>query len=104
MTSPSDNSYQNAEGRPRLHASIAGFIDVPGFSQMSVNQTDVHQQQLLLERIADSIEDSRRYVRETISDGDPSAAVHDLTLKYFSDNLVLGCPIDTEGTDPGSAI
>src|SRR5262245_6389691 len=92
--SPATTPYLDAAGRPRLEPSIAGFIDMLGFSQMSTRETDVAASQQLLDRIAEAIAESRRFVRENVGAGTSATLAGRIAVKYFSDNLVIGCPLD----------
>jgi hypothetical protein len=89
------SAYLDEQGRPRLRPSIVGFLDLLGFSQSIVSTTDPAEAQRLVERIVAAIDDSRLYVR-----GDLAAEFADLPhtwgIKFFSDNLVVGYPIDDD--------
>lgn len=95
--------YLDAVGHPQLRISVAGFIDLLGFSQMSVAESDPTQAQRTLEKIAAAIDDSRRFVRETMQETETPDVVNRLAVKYFSDNLVLGYPFNSDGADAVTA-
>src|SRR5688500_12079963 len=96
--------YHDAAGRPRLELSIAGFIDMLGFSQMSTRETNVEASQLLLDRIAEAIAASRRFVREHLAAEAAAVLTGHWAIKYFSDNLVIGCPLDVAGVERGTVV
>jgi hypothetical protein len=98
------SAYLDPSGRPRLIKSVAGFIDMLGFSTMSAADKDEHESQRLLAKIVAAIDDSRRFVRESMTDYDPLIPPTNLAVKYFSDNLVLGYPMEVGGVEPASAI
>src|SRR5688572_737443 len=56
----------------------------------------------MLERIAAAVEDSRRFVRDSMQ-GDPASA-RPWAIKYFSDNLVVGFPFTDEASDGCAAV
>lgn len=91
--------YQDETGCPRLRPSIAGFVDMLGFSSMSVSTGDAAESQRLLERITTAVDDARAIVREYLSTAGASTAHAGWAVKYFSDNLVLGCPTEPDGAD-----
>lgn len=84
--------YLNDAGRPQLLPSIAGFIDILGFSSMSIAEVDVARSQQLLERIVAAVHNARKFVQDYLATVDTSAAPAGWSVKYFSDNLVLGVP------------
>jgi hypothetical protein len=90
-------AYVDETGRPKLRPSIVGFIDILGFSHASTTKLDESQQ--TLERIFDAIEDSRAFVRQTFPESAPAGA-HRWGIKFFSDNLALGYPLDETIEDP----
>lgn len=94
--------YLDSNGQPRLRRSIVGFLDLLGFSQMATAQMRPEEAQQLLGRISAAIEDSRSYVRQVLS-GDFANIPDRGTVKFFSDNLVLGHPCDTADATPASA-
>ncbi|HTN76260.1 MAG TPA: hypothetical protein VL096_13475, partial [Pirellulaceae bacterium] len=91
--------YQDNAGRPCLRPSITGFVDMLGFSSMSVSTSDAVESQHLLERIAGAVESARAIVHDYFSTAETSTVPTGWAVKYFSDNLVLGCPTATDGTD-----
>jgi hypothetical protein len=99
MTAPSA-AYVDASGRPRLQMSVAGFIDMLGFSNMSVSSNDEDELQQLLGKIVAAIEDSRSFVRDAMREYDTRETSTSWAIKYFSDNLVLGYPFEASGVDP----
>lgn len=93
-------AYVDAAGRPQLRESIVGFLDILGFSQLAVSETRPAESQQLLEKIVAAVQDSRRHVREVLA-GELAANPHGWAVKYFSDNLVLGYPV--ESSEPAIA-
>lgn len=94
-------AYIDDAGHPQLRESIVGFLDILGFSQLAISETRPQESQQLLERIVAAIQDSRRHVREILAE-ELSADPHGWAVKYFSDNLVLGYPV--EATDAATAM
>ena len=92
------NAYLDDAGRPRVRLSIVGFIDILGFSQASLSCTTPEESQRILDNIFDAMCDSRAFVRKSFAENDV-AAQKGWEIKFFSDNLALGCPIDDEGID-----
>lgn len=81
------------QGRPVLRTSITGFLDVLGFSHVATTAASLEESQRTLERIAAAIRDSRDDARRHF----PLASLgdrHRSAVKFFSDNLVFGIPID----------
>lgn len=99
--SESPTAYLDEAGRPRLKQSIVAFVDVLGFSHFSSSYPEMEDSQLVLDRIATAIDDSRDFVRKAIPGGDVGAGRHWAT-KFFSDNLALGYPFDDKSTDRAS--
>lgn len=97
MTEPA-MAYLNEAGRPRLRQSIVAFIDILGFSESSTASASTTDSQMLLDRIAAAIDDSRNFVRETIQDGDRTRNQRWAT-KFFSDNLAFGYPFEDSAAD-----
>jgi hypothetical protein len=93
------NPYLDGGGRPLLRKSIVGFLDLLGFSQMAIAETEFEPSQKLLRRIAAAIDDSRSYVRRILADDFASRPVSG-TVKFFSDNLVLAYPCDLDEDTP----
>lgn len=91
--------YFDDSGQPCLRSSIVGFLDLLGFSQMAMAQSEPEASQRLLRQIADAIEDSRSYVRSELVE-DFSSRPTSGTVKFFSDNLVLAYPCDVGGGTP----
>lgn len=85
--------YRDKSGRSVLRNSITGFIDVLGFSQISTSAMSLEESQHILDRIATAISRSRACVRETFQDS-PFAGPDRWALRFFSDNLSFGIPVD----------
>jgi hypothetical protein len=85
--------YLDSHGKPRLRTSVAGFVDVLGFSRYSTAAGSLEESQQILNRVADAIHESRAFVRSTF-DNQPMANPSHWALKFFSDNLVFGFPAD----------
>lgn len=90
------NTYLDAAGQPLLRESVVAFIDVLGFSQMSVASTNQAEAQQVLNKISAAIEDSRHFARQLAAE---QGAAQDAELqgrwstKFFSDNLAFGYPL-----------
>ncbi len=89
---PARNAYLNERGLPCLRDSIVAFIDVLGFSQLSISSADLAELQNLLNKINEAIQDSRRYARETRQEYEFSDEAG-WSAKFFSDNLAFGYPL-----------
>lgn len=100
--SESNTAYLDLNGRPQLRRSIVAFIDVLGFSHIATSCTTAEESQSVLDKIAAAIDDSRRFVRQTIADGEEALGSRWVT-KFFSDNLALGYPIDGTGVEIAEA-
>ena len=90
------------DGRPVLRPSITGFLDVLGFSHAATTAANAEESQRILEKIAAAIRDSRDDARRHFplaSLGDP----HRSSVKFFSDNLVFGIPVDQADCSPVDA-
>lgn len=87
------SGYVDENGRARLRSSIVGFIDLLGFSQLVTSTERKEDSQKLLDMIVDSIRDSRTHVRDELA-ADFAARPADWAVKFFSDNLVVGCPFE----------
>ncbi len=96
------SAYVDASGRPRLRESITGFLDVLGFSQISTSATTLEQSQHILDQIATAISRSRACVRDTFK-GSPFASPDCWALRFFSDNLSFGIPIDSDRASEAEA-
>jgi hypothetical protein len=94
--------YLDDSERPFLRPSITGFLDVLGFSQLSTVSSSLVESQQLLNQVAAAMTDSRAFVRESFRDH-PIAAREPWAIKFFSDNLVIGFPTDSEGITPEEA-
>lgn len=96
------SSYCDTNGRPVLRNSVTGFIDVLGFSQISTSTMSLPESQQILDRIAATISHSRACVRETFRDS-PFAVPDRWALRFFSDNLSFGIPVDFDDLAPEEA-
>ncbi len=89
---PESQTYLDAAGNPVLRESAVAFIDVLGFSQMTVANPTQAEAQQVLNKIAAAIEDSRHFARQVASEQD-AAAPGRWATKFFSDNLAFGFPL-----------
>jgi hypothetical protein len=96
-------AYLDERSKPILRHSVCGFLDVLGFSALSTMTSSREDAQRVLESIADAIHDSRTFVRETFGSV-PAAAPSQWALKFFSDNLVFGFPVDRSSEGASAAI
>jgi hypothetical protein len=94
------SAYIDSEGKPLLRHSVSGFLDVLGFSHLSIRSTDRAETQHTLDQVAAAIRDSRNFARDALGDS-PLADPSRWSLKFFSDNLVFGFPIDAADTPAG---
>lgn len=101
-TSPAESGYVDAAGHARLRDSIVGFLDILGFSQSIRTTTDPGESQFLVDRILAAITDARQYVRRDLAK-DFSSYPNCWALKFFSDNLVVGYPVEGTGISPALA-
>jgi hypothetical protein len=90
--------YLDAVGHPVLRMSIVAFIDILGFSHASTSNATSAAAQQVLDRIVAAIDDARSYVRESFP-GDELAKTGRWEVKFFSDNLALGYPVDERIAD-----
>lgn len=89
------SAYHDEAGKPLLRRSITGFLDLLGFSHASTASSRPEESQEVLERIAGAIGDARAFVREEFTN-ESRAEPTRWTLKFFSDNLVFGYPVDAD--------
>jgi len=98
---PSNRAYLNEAGHPILRDSVVAFIDILGFSYL-VTSTPSPDAQRVLDLIVAAVQDSRRFVRDAFEQEAPGRS-RDWVLKFFSDNLALGYPLDQPEHDlPGA--
>jgi len=89
---PESDTYLDAEGKPLLRESVVAFVDVLGFSQMTVANPTLVDAQQILNKIAAAIEDSRLFARQVASEQGHESSGRWAT-KFFSDNLAFGFPL-----------
>ena len=70
---------------------------------MSTASVGLEEAQRTLTMIAAAINDSRDFVRKCFAQ-DSGGAGKECALKFFSDNLALGCPCDTSESDTRAAV
>ncbi|HEX7121697.1 MAG TPA: hypothetical protein VF178_04940, partial [Gemmatimonadaceae bacterium] len=78
-----------------MRRSITGFLDILGFSHASTAAASPEESQKTLERVSGAISDARDFVRQEFAD-EARAGTACWALKFFSDNLVFGYPVDAE--------
>jgi len=100
--SNSANAYLSKDGAPQVRESVVGFFDILGFSQVSMACASIDDSQAVLNRIVAAIEDSRKYVRDYFEGRNDSLS--NWSLKFFSDNLVLGLPVDDTAVSAVAAV
>jgi len=96
--SESSTAYLDQAGRPRLRMSIVAFLDILGFSETSSASAPLADSQHALDKIVTAIEDSRQFVRESFPDSEIALPAN-WAIKFFSDNLSFGHPIDDKVAD-----
>lgn len=89
----SKSAYVSGQGQPLLRPSIVGFLDIMGFSQSIRNCEAPSEAQSLIDRIVSALHDAREYVRRSLA-GDFEHGPGGWGVKFFSDNLVVGCPVE----------
>lgn len=87
------SAFLDAEGRPRLRESVTAFMDVLGFSHAVLSAADAGESERLLRGIAGALDDAKGFVRRSLA-GLALADSSRWRLKFFSDNLLLGYPVD----------
>jgi hypothetical protein len=92
MASPT-TAYLDDFGRPRLRESITAFLDVLGFSHTVVTAAEAGQSQQCLDSIVRALNDARTLVRGSLLK-QQLADSQRWAIKFFSDNLLVGCPCD----------
>ena len=98
----SPSAYLDESGQPRLRTSIVAFVDVLGFANMSAASVGLDEGQRTLKMVAAAINDSRDCVRKSFAHN-RAGARNGWAVKFFSDNLALGCPCDTSENDSRAA-
>jgi hypothetical protein len=103
-TSPTAFSiaYVDEAGHPQLRMSIVGFLDILGFSHAIQTTRESADSQRLVDKIVAAIADSREYVRRDLADDFAKSSGH-WALKFFSDNLVVGYPLESNDLSPAAA-
>ena len=97
-----DLAYVDETGHARLRLSVVAFIDILGFSHSIRTTAEKTDSQLLVDRILAAMNDSRQYVRQSFPESFTSN-LNRWALKFFSDNLVLGFPVEGSGLSPATA-
>jgi hypothetical protein len=87
------SAYLDKTGRPQLRESITAFLDVLGFSHAVLSAAEAGQSEKCLESIVRAMDDARDSVRSSLS-GHDLADPQQWSIKFFSDNLLVGYPID----------
>ena len=90
--------YLSGAGCPLLRDSIVGFLDLLGFSHAATANPSLPESQQVLDKIVTAIADSRKFVRESFPEHQIAKA-DNWAIKFFSDNLSLGHPIDDKIAD-----
>lgn len=98
----SPSPYIDESGNAQLRDSIVGFLDLLGFSQSIRITEKLADAQLLVNKILAAINDSRHYVRETLA-SEFAANPKGWGVKFFSDNLVVGHPVEGHNVTVESA-
>jgi len=93
MTSPT-KAYLDQSGRPQLRDSVTAFLDVLGFSHTVLSAAEAGTSQQCLDHIVGALNDARAFVRDSLSTQD-SAGPQRWAIKFFSDNLLLGYPLES---------
>jgi hypothetical protein len=96
------SAYVDSNGRPLLRASIVGFLDLLGFSNRVTSTAQTGESQELLDLIAGAISNSREFVRQVVAD-DSTEIPRGWSVKFFSDNLVLGYAFEDSNRDDAAA-
>jgi hypothetical protein len=99
VTAPQE-PYVDETGHPQLRDSIVAFFDILGFSESSNSCATPDDAQHLLDRIVSAIKDSRTFVRSALG-AEQSTGSQSWAIKFFSDNLALGYPLNGSGADAG---
>src|SRR6516162_4475230 len=64
----SDLAYVDETGHARLRLSIVAFLDILGFSHSIRTTAEKDDSQLLVDRILAAMNDSRQYVRQSLTE------------------------------------
>jgi hypothetical protein len=91
----SRNPYEGSNGKPKLRMSVVTFVDILGYRELIAGARTKRESSALLERLHGALVESRQYVdparledvRSVYSDKDAS------TMRAFTDNIVIGRPI-----------
>ncbi len=89
-------AYLDSEGRAVLRESVVGFLDVLGFSHSVMTAAETDQSQQCLDSIVQALHDTRAQVRKSLAD-DAYAKGRNWAIKFFSDNVLLGCSCEGPG-------
>jgi hypothetical protein len=96
------SAFLSDTGRPILRQSIVAFFDILGFSEASTSSATVVDSQNVLDKIVGAIDDSRDFVRQSFPDN-KLAKFGNWAIKFFSDNLAFGYPLDDKSADQATA-
>ncbi|HQR06475.1 MAG TPA: hypothetical protein PLN21_06620 [Gemmatales bacterium] len=93
------NPYINDDGKPTLKKSVVAFIDILGFKDLSkgvANQADSGE---LLQTVHSALKEARQHIDPDTSKtiGEQYLGQDFSAISAFTDNIVIGHPIDTDG-------
>ncbi|MBI4968411.1 MAG: hypothetical protein HZC25_09870 [Rhodospirillales bacterium] len=96
----SRNPYLNESSAPNLQLSAFAFIDILGYSDLIREAEESGQQQALLERIHSALKECRLWLDDRQGPAELQVRFggkDSYALKAFTDNIVIGWPIERDG-------
>lgn len=100
----SRNPYHNSSGEPELKPSALIFMDILGYLAMSKEASQIGKQYEFLKNLRSALMDGRWWLEETFAK-DITDKKDRFALKAFTDNVVVGYPIQDDGEiELGNAI
>src|ERR1035438_5086120 len=90
------NPYHREGQPPRVLRSVVIYMDVLGYSEMAKKAEREKQQDAFLVKLYEALQESGKWLRE--EETDPKWGGRDFyALKAFTDNIVIGWPVRSDG-------
>jgi len=93
------NPYQDEHGKPRIRTSLTAFLDILGFAEAIRKAASEGRQQAHLDILKAALDEAHNLFREdsALYERFSSVRVAPYLIKVFTDNIVLGIPIHSDG-------
>jgi hypothetical protein len=90
------NPYVNDGEKPQLKNSVVAFMDILGYRQMAEDAASAGTEPELLLRLHSTLEYGQKFLKGDLTP--PKLGLKDFyAVKAFTDNIVIGWPIRTDG-------